>query len=159
MQLSLMLFEVARFSREAAAARSCGRKPAESEPKKSSVPRSGDSNWSRGNLCRRFAAQIPILPCSRVLTPTARCCHRFAIPEMRNFKTYASGSDSLSRSSGRFKLAHSFSLRSGKRGEQCHRDLRNQWEFARAARMSLAEIRGADHHEGITIRQLKRFFA
>jgi hypothetical protein len=87
----LRFFEVAPFSREAAAARSCGRKPAESEAKMSGEPRSGDRNWSRGMRCRRFAAQIHFLPCSRRLTPTATCGHRFAIPETRNFKTYASG--------------------------------------------------------------------
>jgi 3-methyladenine DNA glycosylase/8-oxoguanine DNA glycosylase len=36
--------------------------------------------------CRRFAAQIHYYPEYRGLTPTATCCHRFAIPEWRNFK-------------------------------------------------------------------------
>jgi hypothetical protein len=69
------------FSREAAVADSCGRRPADRKPLKNTKPRSGDSKLSRESLSPLRGSKVWFWPGVRGLTPTAICCHRFAIPE------------------------------------------------------------------------------
>jgi hypothetical protein len=69
------------FSREAATADSCGRQPAEKNPRITHEPRSGDSNLRRGLLSPLRGFWILFWPLFRGLTPTAICYRRFAAPE------------------------------------------------------------------------------
>jgi hypothetical protein len=88
---SLAFLKLRGFSREAAAAGSCGRQPAEKKTLRIPMPRSGDSNVSRRLLSPLRGSKGCCWSFFRGLTPTATCCCRFATPEKHNFKTGASG--------------------------------------------------------------------
>ena len=93
---SLTLFEVALFSHEVAAARSCGRQPADVNTHKPKAPKGAKA--SNDNKCAAAASRLSNLlrAFSRGLTPTATCYRPFGTPEMRNFKTDAWGFDEQS---------------------------------------------------------------
>jgi hypothetical protein len=69
------------FSREAAAADSCGRQPAVSEHQKNSRAAKRRQQFASRLAVAASRLLIPILSLFRGLTPTAICYRRFAAPE------------------------------------------------------------------------------
>ena len=64
---------------EAVAAFSCGRQPAVRERLQAVSREAAPAVCATSICCRRFAARLPVLALFRGLTPTARCCHCYAI--------------------------------------------------------------------------------
>lgn len=84
------------FSGVAASAFSCGRQPAGSD-----VPRTSSREAATAIHCRRFTALDFVLPTFRGLTPTAKCCHRFAIESACRIRAVLSGEAASASSCGR----------------------------------------------------------
>jgi hypothetical protein len=73
------VLKLRRLSREAAAADSCGRQPAESEPQtKTQAAKRRQQIFARIAVAASRLKAFESDPYSRGLTPTAICCRRFA---------------------------------------------------------------------------------